>query len=178
MTRTRIARTWAGSVNGFTVPTGENFYLIMSSWLQSQEFWRLQQLYRASPGSLAFLLDGPPPGFLLQQGDSDHAAVPRTLSTAPAREGGARREPWGKGDTGHPRGHQPDVSGRRGSGKLAVSTTAVLFGGAYKANKGSGDALHACPGKEMAWGVIMGLAAAVFEQNNIMSEGLLSVSMD
>ena len=38
--------------------------------------------------------------------------------------------------------------------------------------------MHACPGKEMALGVIMGLAAAVLERSNVVVEGLLVVSFD
>jgi hypothetical protein len=173
-----IARAWLGAVNGFTVPTGENFTLIMYSWLQSRVFWRLQQEYRAVPtGSLDFLRGGPPPGFLFRETlrTMQESPVPfllhRRVREAHDVSPGVRATPA-----------TPVVINLTSAAAEALDDgsldPAVLFGGAYKSNKGPRDPVHACPGQEMAWGVMMGLAAAVFEQKNVMSEGLLAVSVD
>jgi hypothetical protein len=173
-----IARAWVGAVNGFTVPTGEGALLILMAWLQSQDFWRLQQEYRAAPpGSLDFLRDGPPPGFLI-------GAAIRTMQQCPVPFVLHRRvkesQDISPGVRATP--DTPVVLDLTSAGAEALESgsldPAVLFGGTYKADKGARDPLHACPGQEMAWGVIMGLAAALFEQKNIMTEGLPVVSID
>jgi hypothetical protein len=174
-----IARAWIGGVNGFTVPTGEGFLLIMNAWLQSQAFWRLQQAYHpaVSSGSLEFLRAGPPSGFLFREviQTMQQSPVPfllhRRVKKAHDVSPGVRATP----DT-------PVVLNLTSAGAEALENgdldPSVLFGGAYRADKGPRDPVHACPGQEMAWGVIMGLAAALFERKNVVSEGVLSVSID
>jgi predicted acylesterase/phospholipase RssA/deferrochelatase/peroxidase EfeB len=173
-----IASAWVGAVNGFTVPVGYNFALILADWLQSQELWRLQQKYRALPASsLDFIHGGPPPGFLF-------ASVIWTMQRCPVPFLLHRRvkEPREVSPGVRATPETPVVLNLTSAGAEALENNdldpAVFFGGAYKAEKGPEDPVHACPGQEMAWGVIMGLAAALFKQNNIMSEGLVSVSMD
>jgi predicted acylesterase/phospholipase RssA len=173
-----IARAWIGAVNGFTVPTSENFQVSMLAWLGPQgPFWRLQQAYRALDKADRSFLDERQGGFLA-------CALVSTMQGAPIPYVLHRRV---KADTDLSPGVKatpstPVVLSLMSAGNELLEAqspdSSVLFGGAYKAQKGPGDPLHACPGKEMALGVLMGLAAAVFERNNLVSEGMLAVSFD
>jgi hypothetical protein len=53
----------------------------------------------------------------------------------------------------------------------------LLFGGTYHADKSGKRPQHACPGKEAAIGVMLGLFVTLLSQETLRSEGLLSVSV-
>lgn len=173
------SRAWIGAVNGFTVPTGESFERIVGAWLETGAFWRLQEAYAALPDktSLDFLQQEKTEGFLAK-------AVIEAFQMAPVpfalhRRVKANRE-VGAGVVATPDTAVVVLTTSVGQELLDAKKLeyAALFGGEFVAAKPPGSAVHACPGREMALGVIMGLAAAVFERANVVWEGLLSVSFD
>jgi Dyp-type peroxidase family len=173
------SRAWIGAVNGFTVPTGESFERIVGTWLETGDFWRLQEAYGALPdkASLDFLEQNKTAGFLAK-------AVIETFQMAPVPFALHRRVKAN-------RVLRPGVVATPDTAVVVLTTSvgqelldaqkldyAALFGGEFDLAKPPGAAVHACPGREMALGVIMGLAAAVFERTNVVWEGLLGVSFD
>ncbi len=172
------SRAWIGAVSGFTVPTGGSFARCIGDWLAAGVFWRIQEAYVGlqNKASLDFLYEDKG-GFLA-------AAVIEAFQTAPVpfalhRRVKANREV------------SPGIVATPDTAVVVLTTsvgnelharpsldTAALFGGVFHPGKPLGAAVHACPGREMALGVIMGLAAAVFERTNVVSEGSLSVSFD
>jgi hypothetical protein len=52
----------------------------------------------------------------------------------------------------------------------------LLFGGTYYPDKAGNRPQHACPGKEAAVGVMLGLAVALLSRRALKAEGVLSVS--
>jgi hypothetical protein len=173
-----VARAWIGAVNGFAVPTSENFELAMMAWLGAQgSFWRLQQAFVGNKtGSLAFLHEDKG-GFLACAlvTTMQHVPVPFVLHRRVKKNREVSPGVMATPET-------PVVLSLMSAGNELLERespdSSVLFGGVYKAKKGADAPVHACPGKEMALGVIMGLAAAVFERKNVVSEGPLVVSFD
>ena len=155
-----------------------SFCRCIGGWLAEGVFWRIQEAYVGlqDKASLDFLYEDKG-GFLA-------AAVIEAFQTAPVpfalhRRVKANREV------------SPGIVATPDTAVVVLTTsvgnelharpsldTAALFGGVFHPGKPLGAAVHACPGREMALGVIMGLAAAVFERTNVVSEGSLSVSFD
>jgi hypothetical protein len=52
----------------------------------------------------------------------------------------------------------------------------LLFGGTYYADKSGKVPQHACPGKEAAIGVMLGLFVTLLSKQELKREGLLSIS--
>jgi predicted acylesterase/phospholipase RssA/deferrochelatase/peroxidase EfeB len=172
------SRAWIGAVNGFTVPTGESFERIIGGWLNEDIFWEIQSAYAALPNKASLdLLDENKGGLLA-------TAVIKAFQMAPVPFALHRRVKASRELT-------PGVVATPDTAVVVLTTSvgqelfdkqsldyAALFGGAFDPAKPPGAAVHACPGREMALGVLMGLAAAVFEKANVVWEGLLSVSFD
>ena len=173
----RVASTVAGVMLGFAPTVQGNFYQVMRAWIGSRKLWDLQtalprharpdgaaMLYRPA----AALLKGP----LLAQMRA--APVPNALWRTQLVDG----KPWGgrlaAGEVvpvivgigsavRDALGGDKRLPGTGGNGGEAAANR-LLFGGA---RNGVGKAPHACPGREMAIGVLLGLVAGLLEAGSL-----------
>lgn len=138
------ARTIAGTMLGFPPTVHGNFMKVVEGWVASRDFWAWQQAWLAldAPGATQAreLLLGP----LLQRMAQD--PVPAMLWRLPP---GHAADP----DAAPPQARH--VIGIAGALREPGADPQLMFGG----SQGS----HACPGREMGLGVLLGVLAAMFE---------------
>ncbi len=185
-----IGRAWSGAVNGFVAPTSVDFVGVLREWMTSSDLWRIQQEFAATvvdPTDLE-LDETKTKGFLAREliETMQKGPVPdllhRTLTESrefPAASAGASGCPI------HLRrdarivvslaSAAADQVAESAEGRGERADPAILFGGAHGA---PGAPLHACPGKEMALGVLLGAIAAILERKNVRAEGPVTLSWD
>lgn len=147
-------KTLIGSINGFVVPTSGSFTSIVAQWLKSKELWRWQ--------SWLWL---PENRWLVEGSPSDDQL--RTCELLLAAEYTMMRAPIP--DLLHRLTVRPTVIGAevlepRSHVVISLSSAAadkpdpaILFGGArVSADPEQQSPLHACPGRPMAEGVLLG----------------------
>jgi hypothetical protein len=171
-------RALIGGAQGFLVATSASFLSVANQWLESGRFHRLRQWLHGTGKPLTAPGEAPPDALL-----ADDSLLVREMLRALAR------------------GPQPDILHRRVVRAKSLAGGAVtanpgdtvvvslgsavqerpaavdlLFGGTYYADKSGARPQHACPGKEAAIGVMLGLFVTLLSQEELKPEGLLSVS--
>jgi predicted acylesterase/phospholipase RssA/deferrochelatase/peroxidase EfeB len=185
-----IARAWIGAINGFLAPTSRAARSVLDQWIESGELWRVQQEFGALNGATPVLLETHGKGFLPQAviGALMQGPVPpllhRTLVGQEAFELGSAdgtatpvKIPAGKRivlSLASAAQERIEKCPAAGEGRTDPS---LLFGGNY-AKKADGEPVHACSGKELALGVLMGMAAALMSRRNIRRTARLMVTFD
>lgn len=138
------ARTIAGTMLGFPPTVHGNFMKVIEAWVASRDFWAWQQAWLAQAdrsGARAEALLRQP---LLQRMAQD--PVPAMLWRLPP-------EHWADPDAA-PR-QARHVIGIAGAMREPGADPQLMFGGT--------GGTHACPGREMAIGVLLGVLTTLFE---------------
>jgi hypothetical protein len=171
-----LASTLAGVMLGFAPTVQGNFYSVMRAWIASRKLWDLQTALPLPAGSgavalpyrraasllkehlLAQMRAAPLPNVLwrtqvVDGGEKGGAAAGET-ATVVLGLGSAVRDTLGAGAS-------PSAATRR---RREAEANELLFGGA---RKGSGKTPHACPGREMAIGVLLGLVGGLLEAGSL-----------
>ncbi|HTU64003.1 MAG TPA: hypothetical protein VMF89_36305, partial [Polyangiales bacterium] len=147
-----------GAINGFAVSTSKTFVSVMYQWLESGQFWSLQREVQREP---AHARPSPSLRQLLQTQLAEGMItlpVPDLLYRVTVEATQVAEFP----------GFSPRVGE---TVVLSLSTAAraansldYLFGGAGEGWK----ATHACPGREMAQGVLLGMTVGLLERPSLM----------
>ena len=148
-----FARTLVGIMQGFPPTVDGNLRTVLGVWLNGGLFWDLQ---------LALLSRGKPPGY------ATAAAVLLNTMMATMRSRPVPDTLWrtaiGEAVSGEVRADNRVVVGIA-SALREEPDNALLFGGEY------GKATHACPGRKMATGVLLGTISAVMSAGTIRPTG-------
>jgi deferrochelatase/peroxidase EfeB len=171
-------RALIGGAQGFLVATVASFLSVANQWMDSGRLHRLSQWLHGTGKALVAPGEAFPDALI-----GDDSLLVREMLRALAR------------------GPQPDILHRRAVRAKSLAGGAVmakpgdtvvvslgsavqekptaldlLFGGTYYADKSGNRPQHACPGKEAAIGVMLGLFVTLLSQQELKSEGLLSIS--
>jgi hypothetical protein len=171
-------RALIGGAQGFLVATVASFLSVANHWFESGRIHRVRQWLHGAGKELT-----PPGGAFPDALIGDDSLLVREMLRSLAR------------------GPQPDILHRRtvrpkslaggavmakagetivvSLGSAVQETPAavdLLFGGTYYADKSGARPQHACPGKEAAIGVMLGLVVTLLARQELKAEGLLSVS--
>jgi Dyp-type peroxidase family len=190
-----MTRSLVGTVDGFVAACYGSFISVIEQWLEAGELFRTQQAFarglsEAQLQSLADRAEGTPPSHPDELADTAPfvAKMVEALKIFP-------KPPWLHrvavedtviGSVQVKSGEQ--VSVHLGQAALEEPTdAALLFGGPY----GQYDAasktrriddertpLHACPAREMAMGVLLGMVVGVLKRNNLRMEGRFALSFE
>jgi Dyp-type peroxidase family len=172
-------RALVGGAQGFLVATVASFLSVANQWLESGRLHRMSQWLHGTGRALTAPASEAFPVELI----ADDSVLVREMLRALARS------------------PQPDILHRRAVRPKSLSGGAVmakpgdtvvvslasaateqpgavdlLFGGRYYPDKEGRRPQHACPGKEAALGVMLGLFVTLLSQEELRTEGLLSVS--
>jgi hypothetical protein len=173
---TAMRRTWTGTVSGFVVPTFGTFANVALEWIKTKDLWRLREWLRSKAGTT--LRRGEPAGPEIENSRLA-AALYRTMVHNPVPDL-LHREAIGDvtitvaDSDGLTRVIRIDAGDRVvvGLGSAAVDAPGdytLLFGG--KHNPGSAPT-HACPGRNLAIGVLLGLLVGVAKQLGLRASPL------
>ena len=177
-----LASAWTGSVNGFVVPTSASFVSVMSQWIESRDLWRWQRWFfdpSADEGDVRARMRQ---GTMSRTDVNDNPlamAMLRSMATLPVPDLLHR--------TALTTTSLPSSNGRvtvEAGAHVVISLSSaatergdwtLLFGGDRKA---AASPVHACPGQDMALGVLLGMLSGVLEQTNLRRKGKLVLSFD
>jgi deferrochelatase/peroxidase EfeB len=175
-----LASAWTGSVNGFVVPTSGSFVSVMSQWIESRDLWRWQRWFLDPAGG--DVRTRMRQGTMLRADVNDNplaTAMLRSMATVAVPDLLHRTA---LATTSLPSSNGPVTVEAGAHVVISLSSAAMergdwtlLFGGDRKA---TGYPVHACPGQDMALGVLLGMLAGVFEQKNLRRKGKLVLSFD
>jgi len=146
-----------GAINGFAVSTSKTFVSVMYQWLESGQFWSLQRDVQLEPEHAR------PSQELRQLLQARLAAgminlpVPDLLYRVTVEATQLASFPEFKPRVGE------TVVLSLSAAALVASSLDYLFGG----TRGSGKATHACPGRNMAQGVLLGMTVGLLERASI-----------
>jgi deferrochelatase/peroxidase EfeB len=182
-----IAQTLVGSAHGFVAPTGGSFVSVMLAWIKTESLWLLQQSLewsRALADKSLFeraqlvmgealertMLASPVPSVL-------HRTAVKTTALGGVQIGRARRVvPSISSAACEAAERQREAASQSatqaGSEPFVEDPTQILFGGKFDR---AGPYAHACPGREMALGVLLGMVTAILEYGTLTPVGLLSL---
>ncbi len=156
-----LARTLIGVMMGFLPTVDGNFRVALFSWLTGGELWRLQEDFAAAPGAdrLARANAALMPALsVTMQQRPVPGLIWRTARTATTLEGIAVH-PGDRVVVGIASATQASLADHR----LNVDP---VFGGRRDGSAGP-PPTHACPGYEMALGVMLGMIAGVLEAGTL-----------
>jgi deferrochelatase/peroxidase EfeB len=168
-----------GAINGFAVPTSASFTSILVQWIESKELWRWQTWLGLSEN--VYLRD---PSSRLDAGTLETSALlvaaEKAMMRAPVPDLLHR--------TAVERsliGSEPVEPGDRVVISLASATaeggkTALLFGGARDAALGPDrqKPLHACPGRAMAEGVLLGMLVGLLSEPSLRRADRITLEIE
>jgi Dyp-type peroxidase family len=172
-------RALVGGAQGFLVATVASFLSVMNQWLESGRVHRLSQWLHGPGRALLAPAGTDVPPALVSDDSVFVRELLRALSRAPQPDLLHRRAVRAKTLSGS------DVTAEAGDTVVVSLGSAVserpdavdlLFGGTYYPDKAGNRPQHACPGKEAAVGVMLGLAVALLSRRALKAEGVLSVS--
>jgi deferrochelatase/peroxidase EfeB len=156
----QLAKTICGLCNGLVAPTLGSFLSVMHVLIATERLWRLQQrlALQQSSGEREYrdvesLLE--PAVMMSMRGSPVPNMVYRTATAAIPT-------PKGDADPGAP--VVLSIESATADSRIAGSKTDVLFGGDYN---DSSSGAHACPGRDMGIGVIVGMLTAVLEAGEL-----------
>jgi hypothetical protein len=172
-------KTLVGSINGFVVPTSASFTSVLVQWIESKELWRWQawlglaeNAYLRDPGAR---LDAPSleTSLLLVAAERAmmRAPVPDLLHRTAVARSLIGSEPVEPGDR---------VVVSLGSATAERGKVALLFGGARSPELGPErqKPLHACPGRAMAEGVILGMLVGLLSEPSLRRADRVTVEIE
>ncbi|MEM9177099.1 MAG: hypothetical protein AAGC67_17915, partial [Myxococcota bacterium] len=181
-----------GTIHGFVGPVGGSLTSLLNEWIKSRELWRQQlTLLRAFPDPTTPLRwDDVAPLVLADVEEGMRIQpFPYVLHRLPVRDVVLRQKPLARGDrAGGPPAAEHDLTIEAGTKIVLGMVSAahdstrptgdddmpigdLLFGGAYPrpgARYGRDKTgLHACPGKAIGMGTILGVLAALLQHGNL-----------
>jgi hypothetical protein len=180
-----IVRSLVGTVDGFVAAAFGSFLSVMGQWLGDDDFWRLQISQQAEIERLRCLpvpaanaaagTTGPElDSVLLTLAIGRLCILPKPAwllrtATRAAELGGVMIEP----------GDQVIVH----LGQAAMETQSPLnlfgnFGDPKGGQAGPAAQVHACPGQEVALGVLLGMLVGILELKNVRQVGTLTLEFE
>jgi len=180
-----VVRSTVGAVDGFVAAAFGSFLSVIAQWLETEDFWRIQRIEGSTPlvklGNEAEFDPGTTEGLLLDSAPLVRRAA-RALFNLP-------KPAWlhriALRDT--LLGNLPIKKGERVSvhlGQAAVELgPELLFGGHYdeaKKNLVGADRTptHACPGREVSMGVLLGMLVGLLNLKNVQLDGTLAITFE
>jgi Dyp-type peroxidase family len=163
-----------GLMNGFVSPTTVTFINVMSQWIEGGDLWRVREWTQGRTAVEICADQGPV--FRAMVRAMAQNPVPNLLPRTPVKKAdvcprGAREAlPTPPIDVSADTRVVVGLASAAADGAPAES---VLFGGA---SRGQRRPVHACPGKEMALGVMLGLITAIAGKPDLRREGPLLLS--
>jgi hypothetical protein len=173
----QLVRTLGGLIQGFVTPTYGSFLSLMNTLIDDKQLWHLQTDWLREKS---------------KRGD-DYQKAGRVLSSAMIKAMRVQPVPGllhrtcvkkyeVGGDTGITINSGEKivlglVSATRDPVPATGSASELLFGGDYDA-KGDRKTTHACPGKDMALGVMLGMLSVIVEVGNLQVEAPLVLGVD
>jgi hypothetical protein len=170
-------RALVGGAQGFLVATVASFLSVANAWLESGRIHRLCQWLHGPGKSLA--PGGTVEGSLLADDSVLVREMLRALASGPQPDLLHRRAVRPKSLSGGAVIAKPGdtvVVSLGSAVQEAPAALDLLFGGTYYADKSGKVPQHACPGKEAAIGVMLGLFVTLLSKQELKREGLLSIS--
>ncbi len=164
-----IARIVSGAVMGFVAPTTASFLSVMNTWIGTKDLWRYQQALvqqqetsndashtRArkvlKDGLVRAMQERPGPSLL-------HRTVVKNVKL-----GGEKIRPGERVVLGLVSATLQQLESSLQDDK---EKTRVLFGGNY-GDEASAATAHACPGQNMAFGVLLGIVSMLLERGGTL----------
>ena len=152
-----ISRTIITMLNGFMAPTFANFLTIMNRWIEFKELAWEYHRYTLSGGQVDVLEESLKRALLVKCTPS---TVNRTVLQDATLRGGVKLVPGEQLVVGL----QSAVDERRFAGTGGLE---FVFGGNFRDASSNPPLVHACPGQEMAIGVMAGTVGAIFDTHLI-----------
>lgn len=171
-------RALIGGAQGFLVATVASFVSVAKQWLESGRFHRLRQ-WLAGPGKALAARGDDLPDELLADDSPLVREMLRTLVLAPQPDVLHRRAVRPKSLSGGAVLANPGdtiVVSLGSAVEDAPDAVDLLFGGTYYPDKSGKRPQHACPGKEAAIGVMLGMFVALLSRDELQAEGPLTFS--
>ncbi len=180
-----ITRSVVGVVDGFVAANFGSFLSVVGLWMKKDEFWRIQRELekRDLPALVEAVAKGADAAKLV---DNDSALMKQILGTLktfpkPAWLHRVAVKQTSIGGVSVSPGDRVIV--HLGTAAFQLAGPDMLFGGPYDyARKKSAGPdrtpLHACPGKELALGVLMGMLVGILSLRNVRAEGTLTISSE
>lgn len=192
-----------GTMHGFVGPVGGSLTSLLNEWIKSRELWRQQlSLFEAFPeadASLSWADVAPRVRSSVEEGMRIQP-FPYVLHRVPVRDVVLRQRPLARGDRrGDPAPTAWDLPVEAGTrivlgivsaahdsteptGPDDMPVADLLFGGAYPrggaAYDGEKTGLHACPGKAIGMGTILGVLTALLQTGNLRRIAPLKLDLD
>jgi hypothetical protein len=170
-------RALLGGAQGFVVATVTSFIGVAKRWLDDQRLNRLAGWMRTDRGRP--LWNRNPTEEALGDDVELVAEMLATLRRAPSPDILHRTAVRAKALAGGAAFAKPgDTVVVSLASALADDPAAIdlLFGGSYRAEKSGNLPVHACPGKEAALGVMLGLFVTLLTKDELKREGILAIS--
>jgi len=168
-------RALVGGAQGFLVATMVSFLSVMMGWLDNGRAFRMAQWLRSKPGR-GLATDPTPAPELLGDDVLFVSEMLSALRSAPQPDilhRTAVRQKSLAGGAEHAEPGDTIVVSLASAAADQPEAVDLLFGGSY----GSG-AVHACPGKEAAIGVILGLLVTLLTKNEVKGENAVTISFN
>jgi deferrochelatase/peroxidase EfeB len=172
-------KTLIGSINGFVVPTSASFTSILVQWIESKELWRWQTWLGLPENALlrdaSVRFDAPSleASALLVAAERAmmRAPVPDLLHRTVVERSLVGSEPLEPGDR---------VVISLGSAAAESGKPEILFGGARSADLGPDrqKPLHACPGRAMAEGVLLGMLVGLLSEPSLRRADRITLEIE
>jgi hypothetical protein len=170
-------RALVGGAQGFLIATITSFISVMLTWMENGQAARMAQWLRSDVGRA--LATTPTTPSEVVDGVPFVEAMLEALRAAPQPDILHRTVVLEKRFAGGTVTAKPgDTIAISLASAVADEPAAIdlLFGGEYSEDKTGQVAVHACPGKEAAIGVILGLLVSLLSKNDFKSDGLTWVS--
>jgi Dyp-type peroxidase family len=179
-----VVRATVGAVDGFVAAAFGSFLSVVGQWLESDELWRIQRAVK--PTQLLMLANQPSANSMLEAELLDATPLAqqavRALAFFP-------KPPWlhrlalrdtRLGDVQIKKGER--VSVHLGQAAIELGPD-LLFGGRYdveQKNLATSDRAptHACPGKEVSMGVLLGMLVGILNLKNVQLDGPLTLTFE
>ncbi len=172
-------KTLVGSINGFAVPTSASFTSILVQWIESKELWRWQawlglaeNAYLRDPSSRLDATSLESSALLVAAEKAMmRAPVPDLLHRTAVERSLIGSEPVEPGDR---------VVISLASATAEGGKTELLFGGARDATLGPErqKPLHACPGRAMAEGVLLGMLVGLLSEPSLYRADRITLEIE
>jgi hypothetical protein len=172
-------RALVGGAQGFLVATVVSFLSVANQWLDSGRVHRLRQWLHGT-GAVLVKPGKAFPDALIADDSFLVREMLAALALSPQPDILHRRAVRPKSLAGGAVLAKPGETVVVSLGSAAADQPRAvdfLFGGSYYADKSGHRAQHACPGKEAAVGVMLGLFVTLLSQETLKAEGVLSVSV-
>jgi len=184
-----IVRSVVGTVDGFVAASFGSFLSVVGQWLNNDDFWRIQRKHEAvlAPALRQQLKEAPPTaGEAMHPLDDTAAFVLQVCGTLklfpkPAWLHRVALEDTDLGNVRVRRGERVFI--HLGQAALEQPGPSLLFGGQYDeltkfATGPERTPVHACPAREVAMGVLLGMLVSVLQLKNVRLESTLAITFE